>query len=165
MQRLIPFSWLAFVLPACAPPADREAEAASVDTVAVTTSVNDLWQRWTAAAIAGDAAGFAGLVTDSARGDFRGYPPMIGRQAWRTTMESIFPTTRITAMTVTPDQTVPVSNELAYQNGNYLETLTRGPETHTEYGRYAAALRREADGQWRVSYLIGFADSIVPQRR
>jgi hypothetical protein len=33
-----------------------------------------------------------------------------------------------------------------------------------EYGRYASAAAKEADGQWRLGYLMAFTDSTVADK-
>lgn len=156
---------LAFAV-ACAPRGEQSGMApATVDTAAVVAAVNDFWQRWITADTTGDVAALTALVTDSVRADFRGMPPVIGKDAWRQVAETAFKNAKYPAITITPDITVPVSNELVYQNGNYMETIVAGGKTTMDYGRYAMALRKGADGQWRVTYIIGFADSTVPVQK
>ena len=147
---------------ACAKPADQTAAAPpAVDSAAAKAGAASVWTRWSEAALAGNADGLAGLVADSARLDFRGFPPMIGREAFKTAVTGVFQTNKYTAMSVVPEMTEAISNDLVYETGNITETYTMKGKSMTEYGRYAAALTKGADGQWRVGYLIGFADSTV----
>src|SRR5262249_6975527 len=99
------------------------------------------------------------MIDDSARADIRGMPALIGKAAWQGFFENAYKTTKFTAITVTPDLTVAVSNELAYQNGSYTERSTTKGKSMTEYGRYACAIHKGADGQWRFGYVMAFADS------
>ncbi|HLG05663.1 MAG TPA: hypothetical protein VI383_05910 [Gemmatimonadales bacterium] len=157
----IPFAlWVA----ACAPPADRAAAAPAVDSTAVVAAAADLWQRWIAADTAGNFAALAEMVGDSIRVDVRGMPPMIGREAWRSASETMFKSMKVTSMTVIPDLTIPVSNELVYQTGTYAEGSTTGGKSAVDHGRYALAIRKYPDGQWRFAYVMAFSDSTVPAK-
>ncbi len=157
---------LALTIAACAKPADQMAAApAAVDSAAVTAAVADLWQRWIAADTAGNLDALVGMVTDSVRIDMRGMPPMIGRAAWKAMAEAGYKTTKYGSMTITPDMTVPVTNELVYQSGDYTEGATTAGKSTLDYGRYAGAIRKEADGQWRVAYIMVFADSTVQVKK
>lgn len=157
---------LALLIAACAKPADQMAAApAAVDSAAVSSAVSDLWQRWITADTAGNTAALVEMVGDSARLDLRGMPPMLGRAAWKTMVEAGYKTTKYTSMTITPDMTIPISNELAYQNGNYTEGSTTAGKNMMDHGRYASALRKDADGQWRIAYIMVFSDSTVPVKK
>lgn len=153
------------VLLACAPPAEEPPAALAVDTVAVEQGVADLWNRVVHADTSGDAATMAGLYTETARVDVRGFPPIIGRAAIDTTLRAVFAEYDYTDMRITPSTTVVVSNELAYQGGDYVESYTqKGKAAMTDYGRYGTSVMKGADGQWRFAYFIGFTDSTVAKR-
>jgi len=163
-----PISSLALTLTlfACAKPADQAAMApAAVDSAAVRAAVADLWARWVAADTAGNVDALAAMVGDSARIDVRGMPPFLGREAWRATATQAMRMMDVTSMSITPDMTIPISNELAYQNGNYVESYLEGKKSSTDYGRYATAVRKDPDGQWRVAYIMVFADSTVTAKK
>lgn len=163
--RLVSGLGLALTIAACAKPADQTAAAPpAVDSAAVKAGAAGLWTRWTAAALAGSADSLAMLVSDSARLDFRGIPPMIGREAFRAVAAPLFAANKYTALSVVPEMTEAISNDLVYETGDITETYTTNGKTQTEYGRYAAALVKGTDGQWRVGYLIGFADSTVVKK-
>jgi ketosteroid isomerase-like protein len=89
---------------------------------------------------------------------------LLGKAAVRAFVEPIFRTTKYTAMSVTPDMTVPISNEMLYQNGSYMQTSTSGGKSAAEHGRFAVALLKGADGQWRLGYIMAFSDSVVPAK-
>lgn len=150
---------------ACAKPAEPPAAAPAVDSAAVTAAVASFWQRYGQAVLAGDTTTMLALFSDSLRVDARGLPPLVGKAAVQAQFSPLWKTTRYTTFTVTPDLTIPVSNELAYQNGSYVEGFTSGGKGMTEYGRYASALMKGPDGQWRLGYIMAFADSTVPAKK
>jgi len=157
---------LAIALAACAPKAAEQAAAPmAVDTAAVQAAVAGFWPRWIAAAVAGDTATMAGLLADSVRIDSKGLPPVLGRVGWMTIFETMLKTMKVESETITPEQTSVVDNDLAYQTGDFMETTTTAGKTQTEYGRYAAAIRKGSDGQWRLNYIMAFADSTVPVKK
>jgi len=89
----------------------------------------------------------------------------MGRAGLQTFFETAFKSTKVNAETVTPDMTIPVANDLVYQNGSYTETTTTKGKTETAFGRYALAIHKYPDGQWRFAYVMAFADSTVPKKK
>ncbi|HTL04611.1 MAG TPA: DUF4440 domain-containing protein [Gemmatimonadales bacterium] len=157
---------LALTMAACAKPAEQTAAApAAVDTAAAKSGAADLWQRWIAADTAGNAQALAAMVDDSARIDARGMPPILGRAAWLAAAEAAFKSAKYTSMTVSPVMTMPISNELVYEFGDYTEGSTMGGKNLMDYGRYATAIVKGADGQWRFGYVMAFADSTVTVKK
>lgn len=157
---------VAAALTACAPIQSQEASAPlTVDSAAVVSAAVGYWPRWIAAAQAGDVAAMGGLLSDSVRLDLKGFPPMVGKAAFAATFEPLMKDMKMDSEVITPEQTTAISNELAYQTGDYVETVTSAGKTQTEYGRYAAAIGKSADGQWRLRYIMAFADSIVPVKK
>ena len=156
---------LALAIAACAKPAEQVAAAPVVDSAAVKAAVADLWQRWVAADTAGNLEALAAMIADSARLDLRGMPPFLSRAAWKASAETAMRSMDVTAMTITPEMTSAISNELAYETGNYSEAYTMGKKRMVDYGRYATAVQKEADGQWRVGYIMAFADSTVTVKK
>ena len=147
---------------ACAPKEPPAPPAApAVDSTTVKAAVADLWQRWSIADTAGNVAALADMVADSVRIDKRGAPPILGRAAWKSAAELGYKRETYTSMRIMPDVTVAISNELAYENGSYLQDGLTGKRKSKEYGRYAGAIAKEADGHWRVRYIMVFADSTV----
>ncbi|HSE52573.1 MAG TPA: DUF4440 domain-containing protein [Gemmatimonadales bacterium] len=143
-------------------PAATPAAEPAVDTAAVQAAVAGFWPRWITAATTGDTAAMGELLADSVRIDAKGFPPILGRAGWVTIFATMLKTSKVESETITTEQTAVVSNELAYQTGDFIETVTAGGKTQTEYGRFAAALRKDPDGQWRLSYIMAFPDSTVP---
>jgi ketosteroid isomerase-like protein len=157
---------LAVALAACAPKAAEQAAApVAVDTAAVQAVVAGFWPRWISAATAGDTAAMGALLADSVRIDSKGIPPVLGRAGWITVFETMLKTMKVESEVITPEATSVVDNDLAYQTGDYVETTTTAGKTQADYGRYAAAIRKDADGQWRLSYVMAFADSTVPVKK
>jgi ketosteroid isomerase-like protein len=160
IRSALPTLALALIWAACSPPATQQAAAPpAVDSAAVKAAVADLWQRWSAADTAADLAALVEMVGDSARIDVMGLPPMVGRAAWKAAAEAGFKTMKYTSMNIRPEMTVPISNELAYENGSYTEGSVQGKQKQMAYGRYAGALRKYPDGKWRIAYIMVFADS------
>jgi len=163
----VPAVVLAITLAACAPKAAEQAAAApvAVDTAAVQAAIAGFWPRWIASATSADTAAMAALLADSVRIDSKGMPPILGRAGWMTIFETMMKTTKVEAEAITPELTSVVDNDLAYQTGDFIETTTTDGKTQAEYGRYAAAIRKDADGQWRLRYIMAFADSTVPVKK
>jgi ketosteroid isomerase-like protein len=102
------------------------------------------------------------MVTDSVRMDMRGLPAVMGRAAWQAAATDMYKTYKYDLMSISPEMTVAVTNELAYQRGGFSQGATdmKGKKTR-DYSRYAAAIRKDADGKWRLAYWMGFSDSTV----
>lgn len=141
--------------PAAGPPA--------VDTAAVLAGLAAHWDRWATAVTAGDLEAYLQLGTDSVRYDVMGFPPLSGREAIRAAFAPAFAQARYLEAVATPTATVPLRDDLAHQAGTYLEryALKGQPGEVTDYGRYAAAFVRGADGLWRFAYVMAMTDSTV----
>jgi len=160
-------SWLGFALlgglaAGCAPKEPPPPPAApAVDSTGVRNAVDAMWKQWVAADTAGNIPAMAGLVSDSIRIDAKGQPTIVGKAAWQSFASAMVKGVSIDSEVITPDVTIAVSNDLAYQNGNYTEQTVRDKKKTTDYGRYAAAIAKDADGVWRVRYIMSFSDSTV----
>ena len=148
---------------ACAPPATEQAAAPPVvDSAAVRAAVADLWVRWSGADTAGNVAAIVEMVTDSVRVDIPGMPPILGRASWKAAAEAMYRQFKYDALNMVPEQTLAVSNELAYQRGSFHQGNTdRSGKRSMEYERYATAIRKDADGKWRLAYWMAFTDSTI----
>ncbi|HEV8357019.1 MAG TPA: hypothetical protein VGQ17_09675 [Gemmatimonadales bacterium] len=169
-RRAFPGLALLLTLAACAPrpaPVDEKPLAAAVDSAAVKAAVAGLWQKMIASDTAEDVAGVAALISEKGRFDERGVPPMLGRAAWQATAEPAMKGRDVMAFSVRPEMTMAITNDLAYELGTYSETSMdrKTKKTSTDYGRYATAIGKEPDGQWRFSYLMAFVDSTVAVRK
>lgn len=166
MIRFLTSALLGALVLACAQPAPEAPAAPAVDTTAAVAAIGDLWTRWSAADTAGDVAALAGMVTENFIMDAMGIPATVGREAARAVWEPMATEIDYSASAITPDKTVVVSNELAHQAGTFTSTFTaKGKKgTMTEYGRYIAAVVKEADGQWRAAYVMAMTDSTITKK-
>lgn len=165
-SRATGFALVAALAAACTPaPAPQAAAAPAVDSTAVRAAVADLWQRWITADTSGNLAALAGMVADSARLDLQGVPPILGRAAWEAVAKEEFKTAKYTSMTITPYNTTAISNELAYESGSFTEGSLMGKKAMMNHGRYAGAIRKDPDGQWRIGYIMVISDSLVPVKK
>ncbi|HEU5217435.1 MAG TPA: nuclear transport factor 2 family protein [Gemmatimonadales bacterium] len=156
------FALLVVSAAACAPKEPAPIPPPAIDSTKVRAGVDDLWRQWVDADTAGNLPAMSALVDDSIRIDSKGGPPIEGKAAYQSFAETMLKGTDVLTEVITPDQTVVVSNELAYQNGNYVETtMSAKKKKIVEYGRYAAAIRLGADGKWRIRYIMAFSDSSV----
>jgi hypothetical protein len=89
---------------------------------------------------------------------------MIGRAAIDSTLRPMYAMRDYTSLVITPAGTTVLSNVLVYQRGTYTESYIEKKKSSTEYGRYATGLVKEADGQWRITYMMAFPDSTVQRR-
>ncbi|MEK6689435.1 MAG: hypothetical protein AABZ01_13380 [Gemmatimonadota bacterium] len=137
-----------------------------VDATAHEAAAAALWPRYGDAVLAANLEGVMTLYSDMATVDVKGFPPM-DKPALMKLLGELFATTRTTEFTVTPEYTHVVGEGLVHQAGRYREATVPTGEAAatgkpmTEYGRFAGALVREADGQWRIMYLMAFTDSTV----
>jgi len=139
--------------PAPAPPA--------VDIAAGEQAIAAYWTAYTDAAITENVDAAMALFTENPLLDAKGMPPIMGREALDAALRPIWQDVDIQSFEVTPGYTHVVSNDLVHQAGSFIESFEREGSTAVEFGRYAMALERGADGQWRAGYLMAFADSMV----
>ena len=150
---------------ACAPPAtEQAAEPPAVDSAGVTQAVEDLWSRYSAADTAGNVDAVMALYTETARLDVPGVPPALGRAAIDSVARMMTASRDLNSLMIHTAATYVVSNEMAYTRGTYMETYVANKKSATDYGRYASAVVKGADGQWRIQYLMAFPDSTVQGR-
>lgn len=155
------------ILGACAPKeAPMAAAPPAVDTAAVMQGVNDLWARWAVADTAENLPALAEMMTENIRADIKGFPPMMGREAVLAAFTPVYAQMNYTALVMSPATTVAISNNVAHQAGTFAETYTvKGKKGEmTEHARYAAAIVKGADGQWRVAYMMAMVDSTVTKK-
>jgi ketosteroid isomerase-like protein len=147
---------------ACAPKEPPAPPAPpAVDSTQVKAAVDGLWKQWITADTSGSISAMTALVADSIRIDNRGSPPIEGKAAWQGFAETMLKGVDVLSEVITPDVTIAVSNDLAYQNGSYVELTQAGKKKNTDYGRYAAAIQKGSDGAWRIRYIMAFSDSTV----
>lgn len=149
---------------ACAPapeaPAGLPAEmTATPDTAAVRAAVEATGTRWAEFAVAGNAAGIAGLFTEDGTAAFFGFPTTTGRAAIEAMMGALFAAVKVTAAQTTVQAVAVPAPGVATALGTYTETVDSSGVTISTWYRWAAAYRQGADGQWLTTYDIAFPDS------
>jgi ketosteroid isomerase-like protein len=168
MNRCFPPTLLSALVLACAPPAEEASApaAAAVDTAAVVAGVADLWAKWAVADTAEDLDAFGALMTETALFDAKGMPEIVGPAGMKAAAGPLYAQVDYLEATATPSMTVAISNEMAHQAGTYFERYTmKGQKGEMmDYGRYAAAFVKGADGQWKWAYMMAFVDSTVTKK-
>jgi uncharacterized protein (TIGR02246 family) len=141
--------------PAPAHEADREA-------------IDQVRSQWIEAAERDDAAGVAALYSDDAVVTAPQHEAVHGRESIRELWERQFP---MASGLEIGSSDFEVSGDLAYDYGTFSQTLTTpaGEEMEVE-GEYVVILRRQDDGQWRITRHLSFnrmpdgAPGAPPQR-
>lgn len=147
------------VAAACTPKASDTPAVVAVDTAAAVSGINALRSSYPPAQIAGDAAAVAALFTEDATLDFYGIPRLKGRANIEAGLKQDYGMRKFTVTEITPIQTMVRSNEDGSEIGTYHDMYdVKGAKTH-EWGRYVVGVRKDADGKWRLSYLMSFPDS------
>jgi len=149
---------LVLTLAACTAPAKApEGPAASPpDPTALQDAIQAREKEWSAAFLAGNAAGIAGLYTEDgaqvqASGDaFR------GRDGITKAMQSQFDTLAVTAREDITEE-VFAGGDYAVEVGrySYQGTSKVGNKPRSGAGRYMVLWRKDADGVWRLHRDIG----------
>lgn len=132
-----------------------------IDEAAAKQGVAALWAKTITADTAGNVEAFLALFTETARIDLQGFPAMVGRAGIDSALRPMFAMRDPLTFEPTPNLTTVVSNDLVYQGGTFVETYIEKKKTYTEYGRYAGAAARGADGEWRFTYWMAIIDSTV----
>ena len=146
-----------FALACTSPPS----EAAPADSSLIRVQLDSLWTTYAAAASAGDVDALARIYTDSLYLVELGLPTVRGSAEWRSVVTEIFAGVRILESSIRPELTELLGNQVL-QIGEYRDVLQpAGQPAQAAYGRFAAVLRREDAGAWRLSRLVAFADSTV----
>lgn len=154
------FLLLAAVL-ACAPPAEQAAAPAVAppDTAAIRAELRAMSDQVQAQYLAGSASSVAASFTEDARAEFQGFPSAVGRAAIESLYVGYFSTTKLSVAEVTLGGVNATAPDAATALGIFHSFGdVSGKPTHA-WWRFAAAYRKEADGQWRTSYIMAFPDS------
>jgi uncharacterized protein (TIGR02246 family) len=138
-------------------------ESAGPDHAIIQAQVDTLWARYTAAALAEDVDALARIYTDSAYLVEHGLPTTRGNAAIHSLVKEILAGVRILESEVRPELTE-VLGDRVLQVGEYRDVLQpAGQPVQAAFGRFAAVLRRDSVGAWRIDRLIAFPDSTVVQ--
>ena len=130
---------------------------AKPDTAAVRAAVNAASAKLNAAYLAGDAAAVAGLFTEDARAEYAGFPSAKGRAAIQSTYDTYFKSNKLTVAETTIMEVNALTPDLVTAGGTY-HSFGNGKPKHA-WWRWAAAYRKGADGEYRISYIMAFPDS------
>lgn len=150
----------AAALVACAQPAPEQAAAppAPPDTAALRATLVAMGDELTKAYLAGDAAAIAAHFTDDARAEFYGFPSAAGRAAIQSTYTTYFQTEKLQVAEYVFGDVNPLNADLATAGGSFHSFAPASKPAHA-WWRWAAAYRKGADGQYRISYVLAFPDS------
>jgi uncharacterized protein (TIGR02246 family) len=118
-------------------------------------AVGALREAWRTAFNAGDAAALTALYTDDAVIMNPGEATITGLAAIQAHYDDLF--SRIDAEAQIHPEATDVDGSLGFDSGTFTNTATLKPggEAVSEEGRYVVILRKQADGQWKVSREIG----------
>jgi uncharacterized protein (TIGR02246 family) len=148
-------SWPAALVVALAAACQPAAGPLTAEDVA---AINDLRDRWAAAARANDVAAALALYTE----DAVEMPPtarqLEGRAGIQARLEQAF--SAVAALTLQSVETAG-RDGLAYDRGPYSLTVrVEGqPQPVTETGKFIAILTKQPDGTWRIHRLIWNSDA------
>lgn len=157
-RRLLPSLVLLLTLAACtAPPKAPEGPSTPPpDPAALRDAIQAREKEWSAAFLAGNAAGVAGLDTEDgaqvqASGDwFR------GRDGITKAMQAQFDTLAVTAREDITDEVFPAGDYVVeIGHYSYQGTSKVGAKPRSAAGRYMVLWRKDADGVWRLHRDIG----------
>jgi len=159
MSRFL-FAVTAAALVACTQPAPEQAAAppAPPDSAALRVTLVAMSEQLKTAYLAGDAPAVAAHFTEDARAEYAGFPSAVGRAAIQSTYATYFAANKLTVAEWTFGAVNPISADLATAGGTYHSYAPDSKPAHA-WWRWAAAYRKGADGQYRLSYSIAFPDS------
>ena len=138
------------LLSACAEKSAETADTTTAAAVPATGAVVDTAREaWMAAAAKDDAAAVGAMYTEDAVFVSSEAPPAIGRAAIQEAFARVFPISAIDRIT---SKEVVVSGDLAYDYGEYQQTITPpGGAPQAVRGHYVVILRRQSDGSWKLA--------------
>jgi ketosteroid isomerase-like protein len=145
---------------ACASP---RRESPAPDLSVVRAQIDNLWTKYSAAAVAGDADAIVRLYADSAYLVESGLPTIRGNTALRSVVKEVLGGVHFLESSIRPEMTE-IAGDPGLQFGAYRDVLqSTGKPAEVVVGRYAAVFLRDSSSAWRISRLIAVADSTVPQ--
>lgn len=146
---------------ACAPAAQQQAAApAAPDSVAARAAIEALGKQYTDRIVAGDAAAVAALFTEDAVTSYYGFPTTTGRANIQALYATTLGVAKRTGAQITVGRANGITPGVVTAVGINKETVDSSGVSITNYWRWVAAYRQEADGQWRFAYIMAFPDSM-----
>lgn len=162
LRRFLPALLTVATLTACAPKQEAAVPAVAPDTAALRAEIAPLGEAYRAAILAGDAAALNALYTDAAVVELTGVPTMIGRAAIMAADSAAFAMGKPSEWTSSVRSTAFLSEGRVAQTGTWSDAaVVGGGKTMRRVGRWVAGINKEADGKWRINYLMGMTDSTV----
>ncbi len=149
------------LLGACGPqPAPQAAAPPPPDTAAVRTALLALADKYEAAELAGNSAQVAALHTEDARTVFQGLPDAVGRAAIQAQSAQLSAAAKVVAMEILTGQVSVVNPTMATAGGTATQQTDSAGKKTSLWWRWAGGYALGADGQWRLSFLMAFQDSV-----
>ena len=149
--RALPSLAVLLTVAACAAPAPEAPATPPVDVAALKDAIQARNKEWSAAYLAGDAAGVANLYTEDAAqvqatGDW-----IRGRDAIAKGMQAHFDTVTVTAREDITEEVTPAGDYVVeVGHYSYQGTTKAGNKPVGAAGRYMVLWRKDADGTWRL---------------
>jgi uncharacterized protein (TIGR02246 family) len=152
--------FLLFTVASCAAPAKApEAAAATttaVDPVVLKDAIQAREKEWSAAFLAGNAAGIAALYTDDGASIESSGEWSRGRAGIAKQLQVQFDTLTPTAREDIAEEVIPAGDyALEIGHYSYQGTGKTSKAAHSASGRYMVLWRKDADGVWRLHRDIG----------
>ncbi len=164
LRRFLPALLAVATLAACTPKEQPAVAAVAPDTTALAAEIAPFGEAYRAAILAGDAAALNALYTDAAVVELTGVPTLVGRAAIMSRDSATFAMGKPSEWMSTVRNTAFLSEGRVAQTGTWADaTVVRG-KTMRRAGRWIAGLNKEADGSWKINYLMGMTDSTVTGR-
>lgn len=132
---------------------------AAPDTAAVRVALTALNAKLTTAYLAGDAVTIASLFTEDGRAEYAGFPSAAGRAAIQSTYEGYFKANKLKVWESTTQAVNAPSANIASAGGTAHNFGSANGKPLHVWWRWAAAYRKGADGQYRISFVMAFPDS------
>jgi uncharacterized protein (TIGR02246 family) len=146
---------LLLTLAYCAAPGAK-APQASADPAALRDTIQAREREWSAAFLAGNAAGIAALYTEDGATVQASGEWSRGRDGITKSMQAQFDTLAVTAREDITEEVTP-AGEYAVEIGHFSSqgTSKTDKSPRTSAGRYMVLWRKDADGVWRLHRDIG----------
>src|SRR5262245_46584626 len=135
----------------------QAATATKPDTATVRAALNAQLAKLETAYLAGDAVAVAGMFTEDARAEYFGFPSAVGRAQIQSTYETYFKANKLKVSKSDIVAVQSVTADMATALGTY-HSFGNGKPAHA-WWRWTAAYRKDADGQYRIAYIMAFPDS------